>query len=200
MTFLGHLSWKHGLIWAVGCSLHMLSKLGVNVWSCCIVALQCILCDNSPGRKQGKEGYRRILHRGGKALMGHHACVAYTYSHGSIYMFICKSVYAYVCDWARRLPGKWMCWPHQRVSSWWRGFGSGALAATRSGGSLHLCCLGTGPDCGFGGWSVCVCVCVHVYACKGVCVVKAGGDWGPPFSPLNNLLPQPVCMHAYMHT
>lgn len=127
---------------------------------------------------------------GGKASTGHHARVAYTWSHGSIYVFICKSVYAYVRDRARRLPGKWMCWPHQRVSSWWRGFGSGALAATRSGGSLHLCCLGTGLDCGCGGWSVCelLCVCVCVCVCRCLCVEGSG----PPLSPPNNLSPHPT--------
>lgn len=152
------------------------------------------------GGKQGKErGGRRICNQGGKASTGHHARVAYTWSHGSIYVFICKSVYAYVRERARRLPGKWMCWPHQRVSSWWRGFGSGALAATRSGGSLHLCCLGTGLDCGCGGWSVCellcVRVCMCVCVCAGVCVLKALGH---PFHLLTTFHLTPhTCSHRY---
>lgn len=50
-------------------------KLGVNVSSCSVVALQCILCDNRPGSKQGKEG--RVLHDGRKATKGQHVCVAY---------------------------------------------------------------------------------------------------------------------------
>lgn len=140
----------------------MCLELGVNVCNCCIVALQYIMCDNRSGTKWGERGGFAW----GKASMGHQACVVYTYSHGSTYMFYARAYMCLcVCAGASPLPGKWMCWPHQRVSSWWRGFGSGPLAATRSGGSLHLCCLGIGLDCS-GEGSVCVCMHVCVYKCK----------------------------------
>lgn len=109
----------------------------------CVVALQHILCDNSSGSKQGKEGgYEGFAQRGVGTDRTQHVCGIYIFTgvHIHVYMQVCPCA----CDWARQLPEKWMCWPHQRVSSWWRCFGNGALAAARSGGSLHLCCLGTG--------------------------------------------------------
>lgn len=68
----------------------MCLELGVNVCNCCIVALQYIMCDNRSGTKWGERGGFAW----GKASMGHQACVVYTYSHGSTYMFYAR---AYMC-------------------------------------------------------------------------------------------------------
>lgn len=132
--------------------------LGVNVFSCCVVALQHILCDNRPGTgRPGRGGVDGTLHVCGIYI--------FTWTHIHVYMHVCVSgPFGYQGNG---------CVGLIRVSSWWRGFGSGALAVARSGGSLHLCCLGTAQDRGCGGWrwmegrwgSECVCVCVCTVLC-----------------------------------
>lgn len=56
--------------------------LGVNVFSCCVVALQHILCDNRPGTgRPGRGGVDGTLHVCGIYI--------FTWTHIHVYMHVC---------------------------------------------------------------------------------------------------------------
>lgn len=83
--------------------------LAVVLWPC---NASFVIIDLAANR--ARRGERRVLYKGGEGADGTlRVCGIYifTWVHIHVYMQVRPSV----CAWALRLPGKWMCWPHQSL-------------------------------------------------------------------------------------
>lgn len=154
--------------------------LAVQLWLC------KASCDNRAGSKQENQqnwGRWEGVKNGGKQWRGI-ACVwlpcTYIHMGAYTYVFVCKSLP--LCVWALRLPGKWMCWPHQslqlverlrkrRLGSRpvrgefasvlpWRWTASGFCWMKMDGSEM-----GGKEGSRVGGWGKSVCLCVPGFRC-----------------------------------